>query len=138
VSNKPVSSKPTSPPTPLSSLNLCLIRGETSAEPELRVLASGTRLAVLSVRVRTTGAPATSVPVAVWDPPARVEALEPGTEVVVVGRVVRRFFRTATGGPGSRVEVQADLVTPAGDRRKLTQALRRAERVLDALVDDGT
>jgi hypothetical protein len=34
--------------------------------------------------------------------------------------------------------VQADLVAPAGDKRKLTQALRRAERVLDALVDEGT
>jgi hypothetical protein len=119
------------------SLNLCLVRGECSADPELRILASGTRLAVLSVRVRTTGAPATSVPVAVWDPPAAVEALQAGTEVVVLGRVVRRFFRTAAGGPGSRVEVQAELVAPAGDRRKLTQALRRAERVLDALVDES-
>jgi hypothetical protein len=32
--------------------------------------------------------------------------------------------------------VQAELVTPASDRRKLAQALRRAERVLDALVDE--
>ena len=120
------------------ALNLCLVRGECSAEPELRVLASGTRLAVLAVRVRSTTGKTTSVPVAVWDPPARVEALEPGDEVVVVGRVVRRFFRTAAGGPGSRVEVQADLVAPVGDRRKLAQALRRAERVLDALVDWGS
>ena len=118
-------------------LNLCLVRGECSAAPELRVLPSGTRLAVLSVRVRSAGAPATSVPVAMWDPPARVEDLEAGAEVVVLGRVVRRFFRSAAGGPGSRVEVQAELVVPAGDGRKLTQALRRAERVLDELVGEG-
>jgi single-stranded DNA-binding protein len=123
---------------PGSSLNLCVVRGECSAEPELRVLASGTRLAALSVRVRSAGAPATSVPVAVWDPPAHIETLEAGTEVVVVGRVVRRFFRTSAGGPGSRVEVRADVVVPAGDRRKLAQALRRAERALDALVEDRT
>jgi len=91
---------------------------------------------VLSVRVRGAGAPTTSVPVAVWDPPTSVETLEAGTEVVVIGRVVRRFFRTTAGGSGSRVEVQAELVAPARDRRKLAQALRRAERVLDALVDE--
>jgi hypothetical protein len=143
VPTRPGSSKPgpsrsgTEDQVSRPSLNLCLLRGECSAEPELRVLASGTRLAVLSVRVRSADAPATSVPVAMWDPSARVEALEAGAEVVVLGRVVRRFFRTAAGGPGSRVEVQAELVVPAGDRRKLAQALRRAERVLDALVDES-
>jgi hypothetical protein len=126
----PADSKPDLSP----DLNLCLVRGECSAPPELRTLASGSRLAVLAVRVRTAGAAATSVPVAVWEPTARVEELEAGTEVVVLGRVVRRFFRTAGGGPGSRVEVHAELVAPAGDRRKLTQALRRAERVLDQLA----
>ncbi len=90
-----------SAPSPsVAALNLCLIRGECSSEPELRVLASGTRLAAFSVRVRSGDGPATSVPVAVWDPPARVEALAAGTEVVVVGRVVRRFFRAAGGGAG--------------------------------------
>ena len=121
-------------PDPIPNLNLCLVRGECSAVPELRTLASGSRLAVLSVRVRTPGAAATSVPVAVWDPPARVEDLAAGTEVVVLGRVVRRFFRAASGGPGSRVEVQAELVARASDRRALDRALRQAERVLDELV----
>ncbi len=116
------------------SLNLCLVRGECSAPPELRTLASGTRLATLAVRVRRAGVPATSVPVAVWDPAPHVEDLEAGAEVVVLGRVVRRFFRTGAGGPGSRVEVQADLVARAGDGRKVTQALRLAERVLDELA----
>ena len=116
------------------NLNLCLVRGVCSAPAELRTLASGARLAVLSVRVRTPGAAATSVPVAVWEPTARVEDLDAGTEVVVVGRVVRRFFRAAAGGPGSRVEVQADLVARAGDRRALNRALRQAERVLDDLA----
>jgi hypothetical protein len=132
---KPAPRKPRSQPGP--SLNLCLVRGECPTAPEVRVLASGTRLAVLSVRVRSDGAPATSVPVAVWDPPASLETLEAGTEVVVLGRVVRRFFRSAAGGPGSRVEVQAELVAPASNRRKLAQVVRLAEHRLDALADDG-
>jgi hypothetical protein len=90
----------------------------------------------MSVRVRTGKGPATSVPVAVWDPAPRVEdalrRLDEGDEVVVVGRVVRRFF-TAGAGTGSRVEIEAELVAPA-DRRRLAQALRRAERALEALV----
>ena len=85
------------------------------------------------MRVRSAGAAATSVPVAVWDPPAHVEDLEAGSDVVVLGRVVRRFFRTGAGAPGSRVEVRAELVAPAGDKRKVTQALRRAARMLDDL-----
>jgi hypothetical protein len=102
----------------------------------VRVLPSGSRLASLSVRVRTGDEPATSVPVAVWDPPPRAEdvlrGLAEGDEVVVVGRVVRRFYR-AGAGTGSRVEIRAELVAPA-DRRRLTQARRRAERALEELV----
>ena len=127
---------PARTPTELRpSVNLCLVRGVCAAPPEVRTLASGTRLATLAVRVRAEGAPATSVPVAVWDPPTRVETLGAGAEVVVLGRVVRRFFRTATGGPGSRVEVEAALVAPAPDRRRLGQVLRRAEQALDLLAE---
>jgi single-strand DNA-binding protein len=118
------------------SLNLCVVRGECSAPAEVRLLASGARLASLSVRVRAPGGPATSVPVVVWDPPPRTEDalrnLCEGDEVVAVGRVVRRFFRSGAG-TASRVEVRAELVAPA-DRRRLAQALRRAERALDDLA----
>ena len=42
-------------------------------------------------------------------PPAGSKTLEPGDEIVVVGRVRRRFFR-AGGATASRVELEADVV----------------------------
>ena len=71
-----------------------------------------------------------SVPVAVLDPPAWVEELDAGDEIVVVGPVRRRFFRAA-GATASRVEIEADVVAPARDRRRLRHRAppgRRAAR----------
>ena len=73
-----------------------------------------------------------SMPIAVWNPAAWVEALEPGAEIVVVGRVRRRFFR-AGGATASRVELEADLVARAGDRRRVQAAMRRVNAALEAL-----
>jgi len=72
------------------------------------------------------------MPVAVWNPAAWVQELEPGDEVVVVGRVRRRFFR-AGGAPASRVEVEADVVAKARDRRRVQAAVRRANAALEVL-----
>jgi single-stranded DNA-binding protein len=116
------------------SLNLGVLCGPCSAPPEVRVLESGSRLATLSIRCPAgPGAErATSVPVTVWDPPAWVETLEPGEVVVVVGRLRRRFYQRA-GGVGSRVDVEAELVGRARDRRRLASALRRALAALEVL-----
>ncbi|HXY91311.1 MAG TPA: single-stranded DNA-binding protein [Acidimicrobiia bacterium] len=119
-------------PDDLPALNLSLVCGPCSAAPELRVLESGTRLASLAVRCPAGEERATSVPVTVWDPPAWVEALEPGDEVVVVGRLRRRFYQRP-GGVGSRVDVEAELIGRARDRRRREAALKRAEAALDAL-----
>ena len=118
---------------PDPTVNLVVLRGVASAPPETRVLRSGRRLATLSVRVHALGPSATSVPVAVWDPPAWVEALDVDDPVVVVGTLRRRFFQTATG-TGSRVEVEASLVGRGNDRRRLDTALRRADEALEGLV----
>ena len=76
---------------------------------------------------------ATSVPVAVRDPAAWVEDLEEGDPIVVVGALRRRFFQTAVGGTGARVEVEARIIGRGTDARRLEAALRRAESELDAL-----
>ena len=115
-------------------VNLVVVRGECSGPPELRELESGRRLAALSVRAPGPDGRATSVPVTIWEPAAWVEDLDEGVEVVVVGAVRRRFFRTAGGGAGARVDVEATFVGRAGQRRQLDPALRRAGEALDALA----
>jgi hypothetical protein len=116
-------------------VNLAVLCGPCSGPAEVRVLESGTRLATFAVRCPVgTGADerATSVPVTVWDPPAWVETLAAGDPIVVVGRMRRRFYQRP-GGVGSRVDVEAELVGRARDRRRIDAALRKADDLLAAL-----
>jgi single-stranded DNA-binding protein len=118
-----------------TAINLSVLYGPCSAAPELRVLESGTRLATLAIRCPAGPAGndrATSVPVTVWDPPAWVDTLEPGEALVVVGRLRRRFYQRP-GGVGSRVDVEAELIGRARDRRRIDAALRRALAALEVL-----
>ena len=124
-------------PEPAADLgvNLAVVCGPCSGPPELRVLQSGTRLATLAVRGPAGPAGderATSVPVTVWQPPAWVDRLEAGDLVIVVGRMRRRFYQRA-GGVGSRVDLEADLIGRARDRRRVDAALRKAYGALEPL-----
>jgi hypothetical protein len=115
-------------------LNLVGVRGECSGPPELRELESGRRLAAVSVRAPGPDGRSTSVPVTVWEPAAWVEELVEGADVIVVGAVRRRFFRTAVGGAAARVDVEAVFIGRAGQRRQLDAALRRTQETLDVLL----
>lgn len=112
-------------------LNLAVVRGEVSSPPDVRVLPSDAVLVQLQVTTRLESE-TLSTPIAVWNPAAWVQELEPGTEVVVVGRVRRRFFRAA-GATASRVELEADLVAKASDRRRVRAALRKVNAALETL-----
>jgi hypothetical protein len=112
-------------------LNLAVVRGEVSSQPDVRVLPSEAVLVQLQVTTRLESE-TLSTPVAVWNPPGWVEELEAGAEIVVVGRVRRRFFRAA-GATASRVELEADVVARASDRRRVRAALRRVNAVLEGL-----
>jgi len=125
-------SRPTRAPDDGCSVNLSVVCGTCSAPPELRVLESGSRLATLALRCPTADGKATSVPVTVWDPPAWVESVAAGDVLVVVGRLRRRFYQRP-GGLGSRVDVEAELVGRARDRRRIDAALRRAYEALETL-----
>jgi single-stranded DNA-binding protein len=129
-----MSNASTTSPAPIAGLNLAVLCGPCSSPAEIRVLQSGSRLASLALRCPTGAADerATSVPVTVWDPPAWVETLAAGDVIVVVGRMRRRFYQRP-GGVGSRVDVEAELVGRARDRRRIDAALRRADQVLEAL-----
>jgi hypothetical protein len=116
------------------SVNLAVVRGTCSSDPEIRVLASGSTLAVLQLTVRRDDAPAVSVPVVVWEPSSAVESFGAGDELVALGRIRRRFFQ-AGAATGSRVELEADLVVPARDRRRVAALLRKATTALEDLVE---
>ena len=112
-------------------LNVAVVRGTCSSPADVRTLPSGDVLAQLQVSARV-GDSVTSVPVAVLDPPAWVQQLDSGEEVIVIGHVRRRFFRAA-GATASRVEIQAELVARARDRRRAAAARRRVADLLAAI-----
>jgi hypothetical protein len=116
----------------LPAVNLAVLRGLASAPPVRRRLRSGAELTTFSVRVPGPGEDATSVPVAVWEPPAWLSEIDTDDPLVVVGRLQRRFFQTA-GGPGVRVEVVATLVGRGRDRRRLAAAQRQTSDALAGL-----
>jgi single-strand DNA-binding protein len=129
VRKQPVEQPATEPDR--DGVNLVVVRGTVSSPPDVRVLPSDAVLAQLQISTRLESE-TLSMPVAVWSPASWVESLEPGDDVVVVGRVRRRFFRAA-GTAASRVEVEADVVARARDRRRVQAARRRAGEVLEVL-----
>ncbi len=102
-------------------MNLVLLVGRASTAAVTRTLPSGDTLAEIQLTIPRRDGPADSVPVVVFSPRLAVTRIGPGTEVVVRGRVRRRFFQ-AGGALASRTEVVADDIAPTSERR-------RAERV---------
>lgn len=91
--------------------NLVVVRGELRADPERRVLAGGDEVLTCDLLVRIDAGPDESVPVRWCAPPRSSERLVADLDVVVVGRVRRRFFRVG-GATATRTEVQADAIVP--------------------------
>lgn len=115
---------------PLAGTNLSILVGILSRDPEVRRLPSGDAVVGLELTVRHEGRPAESVPVAWPMAPERAASWAAGwaagEELLVIGRVRRRFFR-AGGATQSRTEVVAKAVVPtrraAAARRALTAAV---------------
>ncbi len=100
--------------------------GTVTREPEVRLLADGSTIVELDVKVVEEGGVTSTVPVS-W--PGGVVRFGAGDDVVVVGRVRRRFWN-AGGGPTSRTDLLADVVVPAHPAKRATGALAAAvERV---------
>jgi len=102
-------------------MNIVVLRGRISSNPVVRSLASGSTLLSLEVTTRIEGEPALSAPVGWFDPP-RTARFAVGDEVVVLGEVKRRFFRSAAGTQ-SRTEVVAVEVVPITARRRVERLL---------------
>ena len=106
-------------------MNLTILRGHLRRAPESRTLASGELVVGYDLVAGRAGQRAEPVPVVWHDPPAAALALAEGDEVVVVGRVRQRFFRTGAGTQ-SRTEVVADAVVNARQAKRSRTALDRA------------
>ncbi len=119
-----------------TSFNIVTVLGRLARPAEERLLPSGDRLVHLELTVTRPGERAESVPVVWFDPPASALELDVDTEVVVVGRVRRRFFRTG-GSTQSRTEVVADRVVPARQLKRVRAALADAVGRLEALAGAG-
>jgi single-strand DNA-binding protein len=97
-----------------TGFNLVVLRGVLSSNPAPRTLPSGDLLTSYEVTIRDAERPAESVPVVLVGG-GGPRGIGPGDEVVVVGRVRRRFFR-AGGATASRTEVVASRVMRASRR----------------------
>jgi len=122
--------------------NVVVLRGRVNRPPSERVLPSGDRLTAIDITVGTApgGAdapPKEAVPLAWFGAPAWATDLEPGDEIVVAGRVRRRFFR-APNGVQSRTEVIVTSAAPARHTSRAAAVLRRAVDELSAEVADRT
>jgi single-strand DNA-binding protein len=111
-------------------MNVCIIQGRLTRPPEQRVVGDGRTLVTYEVTVDRSSGGAESVPVVWEDPPAVAVDLDVDAEVVVVGRVRRRWFRSG-GATQSRTEVVAEGVVP----RRATK--RAAKLVGEALAMVG-
>jgi hypothetical protein len=105
-------------------MNIVVLQGKLSRPPEWRDLESG-NVVSYDVTTRLDDGKAATAPVAWFGAPASAAEIEAGEEVVGVGHVHRRFFRTA-GGTQSRTEVVADAVIPARAKRRAANAVSKA------------
>ena len=117
-------------------INLVVLHGVLARPASLVELPSGDRLASLEVTVRRPDGPAEPVPVSVPDPPAWASDLDSGSEVVVLGRVRRRFFRSG-GATQSRTEVVANRLARASSRRRVDALVAEATRCLEKTGETG-
>ena len=116
-------------------MNVCIIQGRLTRPPEQRVVGSGRSLVTYEVAVDRPEGGTESVPV-VWEgAPAVAVDLDVEAEVVVVGRVRRRWFRSG-GATQSRTEVVAEGVVPRRATKRVANlvggALTAADHALSA------
>jgi single-strand DNA-binding protein len=106
-------------------VNIVVLQGKVSRVPEERVLATSQRLTTYELAVQPPEGRPEPVPVVWYEAPASALRLEPGTQVVVTGRVRQRFFR-AGGSTQSRTEVVAAAVVACRSRRRAADAVQQA------------
>lgn len=115
----------------MSENNVVVLRGTLTGPASTRQLGSGEHVVQFDLKtVDDTGT--SQVPVA-WFDPDRAIPVDEGGEIVVLGRVRRRFYRTG-GATQSRTEVVAERVVDGARRREVRKVIDRA---VAALSGDG-
>lgn len=113
--------------------NLVIVRAVINREPEFRVLVSGDEVLAFDMTIRADDGPAESVPVIWTNPPAAAHNFVEGDDVVVLGGIRRRFFRSG-GTTASRTELNARQMVPVSARAKVRSAL---DSVLGSLAESA-
>jgi single-stranded DNA-binding protein len=106
-------------------MNVVTLQGRLARPAAERVLPSGDRLVGFEVTMEGPQGKAETVSVVWFDAPASAATMDADQQVVVVGRVRRRFFQAGTATQ-SRTEVVADVVLPASQTRRVRTALAAA------------
>jgi single-stranded DNA-binding protein len=117
----------------VEGLNVVVAVGRLARPAELRVLPSGDRVVSIELTVPREKSRAESVPVSWFEAPASATELGVDQQVLVVGRVRRRFFKSATGTQ-SRTEIVANTVVPTRQAKRTRAALERAVDQLEAVI----
>ncbi len=121
---------------PTLSANIVVLAGRLARPAEMRELPSGDHLVAYELTVPREGARAESVPVVWFEAPASAADHDVDDQVVVIGRVRRRFFR-AGGSTQSRTEVVADAVVAARQVKRVRTAVEKAQAALVGLAAAG-
>jgi single-strand DNA-binding protein len=111
-------------------MNIVLLHGALSSAPRIKELPSGSLLTSWEVTTTVDGAKL-SVPVVWFDGPKSIDAVTESDEVVVAGRVKRRYFHA-----GSRLVSATEVIASRWAlSRRPTAVKQLVERVMaDALL----
>ena len=116
-------------------LNMAVVIGNLTKPVEIRSLPSGTSVASFDLQVVRTDQSRDTVPITLFEAPELVAPWAVGDELLVVGRVRRRFFRVG-GSTQSRTEVVAEKVLPLLQRDNAVAALADAGSALELIRGD--
>jgi single-strand DNA-binding protein len=116
-------------------LNMAVVIGSLTKPVDVRSLPSGDSVASFDLQVLRTDQSAETVPVTLSETPELVADWAVGEQLLVIGRVRRRFFR-AGGSTQSRTEVVAEKVLPVQEAAKAVAALVETRTALDLIVED--
>lgn len=97
-------------------MNVAIVQGRVRSTPDRRSAQDGSLLLSFDVVVTADDGPSQQVPVTWAGPVGSAPTVEDGMVVTVVGRVLRRFYRSG-GQTLSRTDVRAErVVRGAGSR----------------------